>query len=399
MPLPNGFTAIKDATRAGAQVNFLGVVVSVKSPEKTRGTDWRLDFEIQDDFTSGHVGSDSTINVRLFKSRNTLPKISGPGDVVILRDFTLNGWGMRVDCVGNSRSRSAVLVFPANKIPMLELSQAYQLGTKHLEYDATYGSREPTRQEEVAVIQLKAAASASVKQVQQHAAASSFKASKPEKLSLIKDLEFNRFSDVRAEVLNVYYTDIGTVELKVTDYTANDALFCYIDPAEANSSWEPIDVSWKGPYGQLTLNVILWENNAAWARENVSIGDYVFLKNMRVKISPLNKLEGALHQDRERPTQIDIRKLINQSEINEIRQRQEEYNSKRRDRSALDGLKDTVKDAPLKKEGKKVEKKKRQQALKQAEQKELAEKAELWAAERGGINTNSKLHSSLSRSC
>lgn len=393
MPLPNGFTAIKDATGSSPNVSLLGIVVSIKKPWRTKGSDWCLDFEVQDDFTTGLIGgfSNSTISCRLFRStQDGLPKISGPGDVVILRNFKLNAWGSRVDCVGDSKSRLGVLVFPASKIPVPELSQAYQLGNQQLQHEATYGTREPSTQEQVAVIHLKYAASGLLQQVKQHAAAVSFQPPKSDKSCLIKDLEFSRFYDIRAQVVNMYYTPDGSVDLKVTDYTSNKDLFCYVHPNEADASFMPMNASWKGPYGQLTLNVILWESNAVWARENVVEGDYVFLKNMRTKVSPANKLEGSLHQDRQRPTQVDIRKLTRQSDINDIIKRQEAYDKQQQGKSALELLKDVPQKPPGKAGNKKAEKRKRLREQIEAEQKELEQKAEQWAAARGGVNTNSK---------
>jgi len=390
MPLPNGFTAIKDAKGNGDIVNLLGVVVSHKEPKPSRGTDWTLEFELQDDFTSGLVGNQSSIRCRMFRSgRDKLPKISGIGDIVLLRRFKLNAWNQRVDCVSDSKSWSGVLVFPSNKIPIPELSQAYQLGNQRLPYDAARGTDDATTQEQMAVIHLKHAASGSVQQVQQHVATTSFKATTRDKLSLIKNLDFSRFYDVRALVLNSYYHNGGEMELKVTDYTTNTNLFWYIDPAEA-TDYMVANKQWTGPYGQLTLSVMLWGNNAAWARENVSVGDYVFLRNMRTKMSRANHLEGALHEDREDRNKVDIRKLTNQSDIAEIDQRRQAYEKTRASKSALQILQSAPREPAAQKGSKKAEKKKRARELKEAEQKELAKMAEQWQAARSGINANGK---------
>lgn len=391
MPLPSGFTAISDRAGVGSIVSFLGVVVSVKEPRRSKGADWVLEFALQDDFTAGVVGGASTVVCRIFRpALDKLPAISGAGDVAIVRNFKLNAWKDRLDCVGENKTQSGVLVFPASRIPVPELSQAYQLGNQHLHYAATFGLKGPTAQEQMAVIHLKHAASGSVGQVQHHAATTAFKPAPIDKLSLIKDLDFNRFYDVRAQVVNVYYTDRATVELKVTDYTANKNLFYYADPDKEDDYLVTVK-GWKGPFGQLTLNVILWESNAAWGRDNISVGDYVYLRNMRTKLSPANKLEGALHQDRERRDQVDIRKLTKQSEIDEINNRREAYEKQLGSRSALDALRHvpTKSSTLASASSKKLEKRQKQREQKNAELRELEEMSKKLEVERSGVNANS----------
>ena len=399
MPL-KGFTAIKNATASGSVVNFIGVIISVKEPRKSKGADWVLELAIQDDFTTGMVGGgDSTINCRLFKPEvDKFPKLIAPGDIAILRSFKLNAWRGRLDCIGENRANAGVLVFPAKNIPIPELSQAYQLGNQMIHHDASSGMKGITVQEQMAVIHLKHAASALVGQVQQHAITSSFTAPAPNKLSLIKDLAFQRFYDVRAQALNIYYTDYGTVELKITDYTPNTSLFYYADPDQEDADMIT-QKGWKGPYGYLVLSVILYESNAAWARANLSAGDFVFLKNMHTKLSPFNKLEGALHQDKQFTDQVDIRKLTNHSDIEEINKRREAYEKQRGDKSAFQAMHNEPKKSSAKVSASKREKKRQQQReQKEAEHKELEEKAKKWDAERSGVNANSTCASTTSLS-
>ncbi|KAJ4362473.1 hypothetical protein N0V83_010566 [Neocucurbitaria cava] len=388
---PHGFTAIKDATGHGNAVSLIGVVVSIKEPRKSRGSDWVLEFAIQDEFDNTLVGGSSSINCRIFRSQDRLPKISGTGDIVILRDFKLSSWGMRCDCISDSRLYSGVLVFPANKIPIPELSQAYQAGSQRLLYTATHGTRDPTPEEQMTVIHLKHAASGSVQQVRQHATTVSYNASARDRSSLIQGLCFDKFYDVCVQVVNTYYTLHSTVELKVTDYTSNENLFYYADPNEEDA-FMVTNKNWTGPYGQLTLNVTLYESNATWARENVSIGDYIFLRNMRTKLSQRDKLEGIVHQDPQKPSQVDVRRLTNQKEIAEITKRREAYEKQRGTKSALEVLhnapNEPFTESTLSKKDRKKLKLKQRQEKKEAELKELEQKEEKWEAERSGINTN-----------
>ncbi|KAJ8105572.1 hypothetical protein OPT61_g10094 [Boeremia exigua] len=385
MALPPGFTAVRDARTNGATVSLLGVVVSLQSPRRSRGTDWTINFDIQDDFSAGAVGGSSSMRCRVFKpTEAALPKITGEGDLVILRNFKLSEWNNRMDCI--SSMGSGVVVFPADKIPVPELSQAYMLGTQRLLSHATPGAREPTTQEQKAVLALKHSSSGSAQAVHQYASTASLHAAHRRKNALIKDLTFDRFYDIQAQVVNIYWSNMGTVELKVTDYTANKDLYLYADPDR-----EPDMVfkrEWPGPFGQVTLHVRLYEPHATWARMNVSRDDFVFLKNVHTRMSGAEKLEGAMHEDRQMPNQIDIRKLPPCSAIEEINQRREAYEQQRSHRGTvhlIDGpKKPSAKDSAIRK----AKKKEKQRLHKAEELKGLEEKQESWEAERTGVNLN-----------
>ncbi|KAF3042905.1 hypothetical protein E8E12_005547 [Didymella heteroderae] len=382
--LPVGFTAVKDCRTEGAVVSLIGVILSVQEPRRSRGPDWILNFSIQDDFSAGSVGGSSSMGCRVFKPEAHLPEITGAGDVVILRNFKLNPWQGRMDCV--SDWKSGILVFPANKIPVPELSQAYLLGTQRLPYNATPGAKEPTTQEQKAVLQLAHSSSGSAKDVQQHAAITSTSTTGRRKEALIKDLTFGKFYDIKAQVVNIYYSNSGIVELKVTDYTANKDLHLYADPER-----DPDLVfkrEWRGPFGQVTLDVRLYEPHAAWARQNLSTGDFVYLRNVHIRASPTNMLEGAMHEDRQIPHQVDVRKLSHQSAIKEINERRESYEQQRSNRGTVHLANAPKKSSAKASARKKQEKRERQRLQKEAEQKELEDNQEKWEAKRSGVNMN-----------
>lgn len=381
-----GFTAVRDAKTEGALVNLLGVVVSLGEPRKTKGTDWSLNFTIQDDFSAGAVGGSSSMGCRVFRpSEASLPKIKGAGDIVILRNFKLNAWQGRMDCV--SIPRSDMIVFHADKIPVPELSQAYLLGTQWLLYHATAGAREPTMVEQKAVLVLKHSSSGSAQHVQQYASTASLEATNRRKEVLIQDLTLNNFYDIKAQVLNIYYTNYGTVDLKVTDYTANELLFLFADPKR-----EPDMVfkkEWPGPYGHLTLEVRLYEPHATWARGNLTKGDFVYLRNVHTRFAKGEYLEGAIHEDRKMPEQIDVRKLPHSS-CTDIDQRREAYEQQRLNRGTVHLANAPKKSSAKTSAKKKAERKERQRQAKAAALQEIEEKQERWELERSGINSNSK---------
>jgi len=392
---PKGFTAIKDATVNKSVVSLIGVIVSIQPLRKTKGTDWVLEMTIQDDFTTGVIGMESSIKCRLFRpGPDKFPKINGVGDVALLRNLELSEWSLRMDAVW--KKASGILVFPASGIPDPAFSEPIQSRAQKLPYSCVNATGDPTVEEQMEAIQLKQAASSLLPEVQHIAATAPPPTAPRDRRSLIKDLDFSLFYDVRAEVVNMYYKDIGTVELKVTDYTTNENLYLYVDKEDELYSYQQ-DTSWKGPYGKLTMNVILYESNAAWARDNVAVGDFIILKNMRTKASKsiIPVLEGVLHQDRYRPHQVDIRKLFPGPDLRELQARKQQHEKEceknRAKKSALDNLQNEPKKSSAKASAsKKAEKRARQRAQKEQEQKEIAEQAEKWDAERNGVNQNSK---------
>jgi protection-of-telomeres protein 1 len=384
-----GFTAVKHAQAMGdgTVCNFMGVVVSLQDARKTRGINWMLDFTIQDDFTAGSVGGSSSMGCRVFKpSPQTLPKIVDVGDIVILRNFKLSSWKERMDCV--SLPSSGVLVFPADKIPVLELSQAYLLGTQRLQCHTTPGAKEPTIQEQKAVLKLKHSSSSSAQDMRQHAAMVQTNTSNKRKEALIKDLTFDKFYDIKALVVNIYYTNHETVELKVTDYTAHKDLYEYVDPEMDRELAFRRD--WRGPFGQVTMNVLLHEPHAAWARGHITNGDFIFLRNVRTKSSPQKYLEGVLYGDRQKPDQVDVRKLFEDSAIDDIKERRDAYEHRRSEQVTVHFVNAPKKPSAKASAKKKAEKKEKQRLQKAADVKELEEKQEAREAQRTGVNLNSE---------
>ncbi|CAE7021893.1 hypothetical protein PTNB85_02430 [Pyrenophora teres f. teres] len=387
MPLPNGFTAIKNVTQVESIVNIIGVLVSYGEPKSTRGTDFFLDFTLQDDFSSGSVGDASAISCRIFRPKDKIPKISGVGDVILIRRFKVNNWKGRIECIGYRTVD--MIVFPGAKIPSPSHSQPYQCGKQKVMCDSTGQGLPPTIPEQMAVIELKAASTGVSQQLQQHATITASKVKSSRKISLVKDLQLNTFYDVCVQIVNIFWHfGGGQVDLKVTDYTPNEHMHYFPDPEEGKSLGIS-DNSFKGPFGFLTLSVTLYESNATWAQENAANGDYVYIRNMHVKMSPASKLEGVVHQDRERPGKVDIHHLTSAPEIEAIDKRREEYEKKRGVKTAFEAMQNapsnpTAKTAKEKRQAKRE----RQKAEKEAELQQIAEKEREWELKQSSINKN-----------
>ncbi|RMZ71095.1 telomere-binding alpha subunit central domain-containing [Pyrenophora seminiperda CCB06] len=370
----------------------MGVLVSSNEPRSSNGSDYYWDFTIRDDFTSGSIGDQTTgsIKCRIFRQKNKFPKFSGVGDIVILRKAKVVSWKERFECV--SHKTTGVMVFPGSKIPTPSYSQSFQCGTQKLMYDSATSCQAPTIPEQMAVINMKAAFTSVPQQLLQLATIDASKPKATREQCLVKDLQLNKFYDICVQIVNVYYhPGGGPVDLKVTDYTPNEHMNYFLDPDEGKS-FGITDNGFKGPFGFLTLGVTLYEANASWAKENVADGDYVYIRNMHVKLSRAGKLEGAVHQDQERLNQVDISHLEAASKIKDISKRRDEYEKKRGGKTAFEVMQPTANGPKEKmsKQQKKQAKKEKKRAEDEAQQRELEENSRQWEDKKSKINKNIK---------
>ncbi|KAF2190160.1 hypothetical protein K469DRAFT_699768 [Zopfia rhizophila CBS 207.26] len=389
MDRPEGFIPISTAgTYQGTVANLIGVVVKdVAPPTQTKGTDWCLSFTIQDCFDgqSDHV---STISCRIFrKNPAMLPKVTGIGDVIILRRVGINQFRGKCDAIVAHKHNSEVICFKNSGIPMPDSELHIAGGVNKIPHSAVPDSITPTLGEQMYAVELKGAAKSFVDGLlrMQGLAPKAPVAirSGGQKLSLIKDLESGNFYDIRGQVVKVY-SEITGVDLYITDYTENNGLVLHQDPQELaneDDGYTPSSVQkWQGPFGQLTLAIRLYDPHAAWATSNIREGDFVYVRNVRTKFGKSNKLEGALHSDRDNPLKVDIRKLTTQSDIDDINKRKAAYE---KGRAAAFVVNEPKKASALKKE-----KKAKKKAQKEQEQQELQEKLEKEVANATGSNAH-----------
>jgi len=163
-----------------------------------------------------------------------------------------------------------------------------------------------------------------------------------DRFALIKDISDHQFYDLVGEVLKTHPSSFGTLEVYITDYTETKLLWHYETPqerAETSGGLRDGDTygylgqakkEWTGPYGQLTLQIKMWPPHAYWTQTNIKVGDCIFIKNVHIKYnvstSTKPKLEGALHEDRQRPDQVDVRRVrSNDPRVEQLMRRKREY--------------------------------------------------------------------------
>lgn len=145
------------------------------------------------------------------------------------------------------------------------------------------------------------------------------------RFSLLKDVSFGTFIDIVGQVVKTF-PEGDRFTLYVTDYTRNVNLYNYplTDESTGRDGDEFDYISsrprkrWPGPFGQMTLQITLWEPHSWFARQNVKENDFVHLQNIRVKPSKYSgSMEGAIHTDRLYPDKIQVR-VIDSNEPDEL---------------------------------------------------------------------------------
>lgn len=154
------------------------------------------------------------------------------------------------------------------------------------------------------------------------------------KFRLVKELAHRDFADIIVQVVKKFPASNGSTELYVTDYTENKEMFLYTPPEQEDEREREGDTfgytgapkkSWPGPYGQLVLKVELRHPHAGYANDNVDEGEFVVMKNVRVKV--YHHLEGNMWPDQDNPAEVKIFKLktLEMPEIVSLVERKDKY--------------------------------------------------------------------------
>lgn len=229
---------------------------------------------------------------------------------------------------------SECIVFPSSTMPDPHFNDSYAAG-QILNYSCKpANAKPPTAEQQMWAISLRHSLSP------QQVSATRLFPDRPgrelgKKFSHIKDIGPDQFFDLIVEVVRMY--PVGQ-EMYVTDYTENNLLYRYNHPDEkldldmerdgdTYGYTEPFaNRQWPGPYGQMTLQIKLWEPHASLAFSRVREGDLVQLKNVHVKMDRSGgKIEGALHQDQRYPDKVNIHKKLPSARAIEIKSRKEDY--------------------------------------------------------------------------
>ncbi|KAF2838039.1 hypothetical protein M501DRAFT_956178 [Patellaria atrata CBS 101060] len=342
--LPDGYIDIEKAVElcgSSTAANITGVVTDTLEPKMSKGTDHMSTLKIQDMSSIQPNAKHSWLRVRIFNRYvEKLPRPS-VGDVILLRNFKFTFWAG--DPLAYSSNWSQWLVYAAAKIPSTGFQEPFALGRELPSTNKSSDARAANPAEAMYIIYLHENApvvsNLPIPPRSIQAQSNPHVVSARDRFSLISDVEIDRFYDLVGEVVKTY-PDRGTLDLYITDYTSNSLLYEYVTPEEEEEldsyggngdSWRHSTTNrphkWEGPYGKLTLVVRLWQPHAEFADEKVRPGDFVFLRNVRIKLSNMGKLEGQLNQDKQYPNKIDIKRFNDQREerVQDVLTRKEKY--------------------------------------------------------------------------
>ncbi len=312
--------------------------------------------------------------------------------------------------VGAISTRSTeTVVFPGASIPAPPYDLAYRGGKLDLPHASAPTKIKPTLQEQIYVFHLHDQFSRTIAElgtvqraplqpVPAHALPVVQKAAdvgppngaptgpslRRKKFGLIQDVRDYNHYDLVVEVIRIYPSSDGSVELYVSDYTSCGLLFHYRSPEEEAAigldrhSRGGNDRSWPGPFGKMTLQVKLWPPHGPWVQQHVRTEMFVFLRNVHIKVGMHGRLEGAMHEDRRYLGRVDVSTLrLDHPDVRAVLRRKQEYQLQRTADCQQDAVGAKQSRVSRKKTRKRTEKRERE--LREAEQRLEVQRADAGA--------------------
>ena len=340
--LPQGFLDISSAlSRLNGEANLMGVVTDFLPPSPSRGTDFMSSFSLADSSYGGAY--DDGLKVRFFRPlASEMPTIRGTGDVVLLRGIKIKQWSGLT--IGLSTHATSWVVFPADAIPATAPSSA-AVQLKNVKQARGLAPTLSEMHYALTLCNLRDRTTFTAPAFSPTGSAVTPKSTdmpptvqRRDKFSLVKDVSVDTYCNLVGQVVRQYPSN-GRVELYFTDYTRHCLVWNYPEPDDeigyrregdeynyiaGNSAIK----KWNGPYGQMTLTVTLWGNNAYFGQHNLKENDFVHLRNVHIKYSKDAKVEGVLHSDRRYPDRIDVTLLKNSEDddrVKDVLRRKRDY--------------------------------------------------------------------------
>ncbi|KAG9654417.1 hypothetical protein KCU95_g13186, partial [Aureobasidium melanogenum] len=353
---PSTLTSLADAYKncksasAAPIINLMGIVVDVLPPltNATSG-DSQITFTLQDSDMMKIPVVARGLKARFFtQTKEELPPTPSVGDIVLIRSckvIAVRG----LPIIANLKRLTSTIVYQAVSIPEPGFMQSF-LGEKDIPSLPQDPNPRPSKAEQMYAITLKqlapsvsnTAGPSDAVPIPTRPAAD--RAGGPPKTNfkfrLITHVSYKDYCDLAVEVVKKFPNSNGNMELYVTDYTANDSLYDYPVPDDADADDEfnrdgdyygyisnvtGKRKNWSGPSGRRTLQVELLPPHAGYARDRVKEGDFVKLSNVRIKQSNAGKMEGNLWPDRQFPDKILIQPLKEVNQFKALVDRREGY--------------------------------------------------------------------------
>ena len=268
----------------------------------------------------------SGLRLNIFRPLNDMPAATGPSDVILLRNVAVsdsrNSPHLALSHNFQVQVFQNIVSLLSNRSSEIHSLRASQIPASiSLFQDVKWRStpplkcKLPTRVETIYVISANSRVNEIALPSNEAFQEKSMQAMNvKEKFSLLKDVEVNCFYDILGEVIKVFDSQTGALTVYLTDYTENAQFFHHSwgetgQPADARvgdeygytkSKTKKVD-EWPGPFGKLSIQLTMFDENAEFVREKVKVGQWILLSNVRMKYGKTGEiLEGALHSEGDR---------------------------------------------------------------------------------------------------
>ncbi|KAH7343028.1 hypothetical protein BKA65DRAFT_596046 [Rhexocercosporidium sp. MPI-PUGE-AT-0058] len=334
LALPPGFKTIADIRSlpneqimAKVAVSVIGFVKDFMPPRESRGTNPKCTIELIDRSiqNEGHG-----IEASIFWDMEKMPRISGPGDVVLLRNVKAQMWSGAISLLASFGTECHVL--PASDIPRAPLTSPKALWQSF----PPCRFKPPGLAETNYVIWAKTHASEINLPSDHEFHEKSAQAMKvKDKFSLLKDVKPEGFYNILGQVIKLHDA-MNVMTLYLSDYTENSDFF--------NNTWSGAGApsegrdgdeygytksrgkdtkDWPGPFGKRSIQLSLYDEHATFVREYVKVKQWVLLSNVQIRYGKMGGLlEGYLRGDRQRfdgKVQVQIMETMADPQANDVR--------------------------------------------------------------------------------
>ncbi|OKO96851.1 Protection of telomeres protein 1 [Penicillium subrubescens] len=330
-----------DITTACSRRGYLttvGVVVDVLPPYRTKGSSACVTFTLKDchfDGASWYGG----LKIKYFNDRmDALPPVQR-NDVVLLRNVRINMFNDKPTGVASQHDTVPWAILRSDSDPS---------STPEIYTGPTPFSLQPPEKRAALTLLEGVATTApatvtqparkeAVPQQRSQVVQASMTTSPPSRglpLQLIQDLQPGPFVQILGQVVKMSTLDSEKCFLHLTDYTSNESLTDIRKDGEDEMGTEGDNYdylsrkrkNWPGPWGKMTIQVVLWEPHATFARGHVKEGQLVLLTYTRIKPGNYSGLEAVVHQDKRYPNKIHIQLISNDdNRATELMERRKEY--------------------------------------------------------------------------
>ncbi|RKF72760.1 putative telomere-binding alpha subunit central domain-containing protein [Golovinomyces cichoracearum] len=318
----------------GKILNVIGLINDFKSAIATNGSDWKCSIEIVD-----HSLRDKStgLEISVFRPPNCMPSTPSVSDVIIVKRAKAQWRNGYISLL--THKQSTIHILPAKDVPE-KISDASKVEAFWISSSYKHNS-DSNLIPAPSVSELRLAISLSKKKSDIIFLASSPELStrnfqissqkKRDKLALVQDLQPGSFYDVIGEVRKLWETSDTMVTVYLSDYTENSRLFQYApeeifeesspefrggDGKESSEMSTLVNkTSCLNPHGRLIIQITIWDSDADFVRRKVDPGNWILIKNVRIKIGPNDIIEGSVHAEEGK---IHVQKLINKNTSSDI---------------------------------------------------------------------------------